>query len=248
MRRITTILGRANEKTLVLLDEVGAGTDPAEGSALGHAIVDELDSLGTLAVVTTHLGELKSIAFSNPRVRNANVEFDLESLKPLYRLRIGEAGRSHALTIARRLNLPGHVVDRADEYLKRESPQGADLFDDLQRLRADAERARQEALTAQADARRLQEELEKALAEQRNRDLKAQELHAARERLKVGDRVVVPRLGYDRPGRIAKVDVKKRTVSVSIGHMKWDAQLDEVIPLEDSSPIPTPKPQYREPR
>ncbi|MBI1323899.1 hypothetical protein GC170_12050 [bacterium] len=248
MKRITTILGRADDRTLVLLDEVGAGTDPAEGSALGRAIVDELDSLGVLAVVTTHLGELKSIALANPRVRNANVEFDLESLKPLYRVRIGEAGRSHALTIARRLNLPGHVVDRAEEYLKQESPGGSAEFDDLQRLRADAEKARQEALTAQADARRLQEELEKALAEQRGKDLKAQELQAARERLKVGDRVVVPRLGYDRPGRIAKVDAKKRVVSVSIGHMKWDAQLDEVIPLEDSLPLPGPKPQYREPR
>lgn len=248
MKRITTILGRADDRTLVLLDEVGAGTDPAEGSALGRAIVDELDSLGVLAVVTTHLGELKSIALANPRVRNANVEFDLESLKPLYRVRIGEAGRSHALTIARRLNLPGHVVDRAEEYLKQESPGGTAEFDDLQRLRADAEKARQEALTAQADARRLQEELEKALAEQRGKDLKAQELQAARERLKVGDRVVVPRLGYDRPGRIAKVDAKKRVVSVSIGHMKWDAQLDEVIPLEDSPPLPGPKPQYREPR
>jgi len=248
MKRITTILTRADEKTLVLLDEVGAGTDPAEGSALGRAIVDELDSLGALAVVTTHLGELKSIAMANPRVRNANVEFDLESLKPLYRLRIGEAGRSHALTIARRLSLPGHVVDRAQDYLNQAGTGPSAEFDDLQRLRADAEKARQDALTAQADARRLQEELEKALAEQRGRDLKAQELQAARERLKPGDRVVVPRLGYDRPGRIAKVDSKKRTVSVSIGHMKWDAQLDEVIPLEDTPPIPPPKPQYREPR
>jgi len=248
MKRMTAILGRADEKTLVLLDEVGAGTDPAEGSALGRAIVDEIDALGALAVVTTHLGELKSIAMANPRVRNANVEFDLESLKPLYRLRIGEAGRSHALTIARRLNLPGHVVDRANEYLSQSGTQSTTEFDDLQRLRADAEKSRQDALTAQADARRLQEELEKALAEQRNRDLKAQELQAARERLKVGDRVVVPRLGYDRPGRIAKVDVKKRTVSVSIGHMKWDAQLDELIPLEDSSPLTSPKPQYRDPR
>ncbi len=248
MKRITTILGRADERTLVLLDEVGAGTDPAEGSALGRAIVDELDSLGVLAVVTTHLGELKTIALANPRVRNANVEFDLDSLKPLYRVRIGEAGRSHALTIARRLHLPGHVVDRAEEYLRQESPGGTAEFDDLQRLRAEAEKARQEALAAQADARRLQEELEKALAEQRGKDLKAQELQAARERLKVGDRVVVPRLGYDRPGRIAKVDAKKRVVSVSIGHMKWDAQLDEVIPLEDTPPLPGPKPQYRDPR
>jgi dsDNA-specific endonuclease/ATPase MutS2 len=248
MKRVTAILGKATERTLVLLDEVGAGTDPAEGSALGRAIVDELDALGCLAVVTTHLGELKSIAFGNSRVRNANVEFDLESLKPLYHLRIGEAGRSHALTIARRLKLPGHVVDRAEEFLKQASPLSSAAFDDVQKLRVEAEKARQEALGAQADAKRLQEELEKALAEQRGRDRKAQELHESRERLKVGDRVVVPRLGYDRPGRVAKIDLKKRTLSISIGHMKWDAQVDEVIPLEDSPPIPPPKPQYRDPR
>ena len=248
MRRITTILSKATEKTLVMLDEVGAGTDPAEGAALGRAIVDELDNHGCLSVVTTHLGELKSIAFTNARVRNANVEFDLESLKPLYHLRIGEAGRSHALAIARRLQLPGHVVDRAEAFLKQASPLSNAAFDDLQSLRLDAEKARQEALAAQADAKRLKEELEKALAEQRGRDRKADDLKAARELLKIGDRVVIPRLGYDRPGRISKIDLKKRTLSVAIGHMKWDASIDEIIPLEDAEPTVPLKPQYRDPR
>lgn len=248
MRRITAILKQASEKTLVLLDEVGAGTDPAEGAALGRAIVDELDSHGCLAVVTTHLGELKSIAFTNARVRNANVEFDLESLKPLYHLRIGEAGRSHALAIARRLQLPGHVVDRAENFLKQGSPLSSSAFDDLQALRLEAEKARQEALAAQADAKRLKEELEKALAEQRGRDRKAEDLRVARELLKVGDRVVIPRLGFDRPGRIAKIDLKKRSVSVAIGHMKWDATIDELVPLEDTEPTVPLKPQYRDPR
>lgn len=248
MRRMTTILQSTTEKTLVLLDEVGAGTDPAEGSALGRAIVDELDSIGCLAVVTTHLGELKTIAFGNPRVRNANVEFDVESLKPLYHLRIGEAGQSHALAIARRLKLPGHVVDRAEDFLKKSSGFSSQEFDNLQALRLEAEKARQEALQAQTDSRRLQEELEKALAEQRGRDRKAEELKAARENLKVGDRVVIPRVGYDRPGIIAKIDFKKRTSLISIGHMKWDANIDELIPLTDTMPIPSPKPQYRDPR
>lgn len=248
MRRITTILNKTTEKTLVLLDEVGAGTDPAEGAALGRAIVDELDNHGCMAVITTHLGEMKTIAFGNPRVRNANVEFDLESLKPLYHVRIGEAGRSHALAIARRLQLPGHVVDRAENYLKQASPLSSAAFDDLQSLRLEAERARQEALAAQSDTRRLQVELEKALAEQRGRDRKADELKAARELLKVGDRVVIPRVGYDRPGRVAKIDFKKRSASISIGHMKWDATIDELIPIEDGEPQMPSKPQYRDPR
>jgi DNA mismatch repair protein MutS2 len=248
MKRLTAILQSATPATLVLLDEMGAGTDPAEGAALGRSIIDELDLIGSLAVVTTHLGEMKMIAFGNSRVRNANVEFDLESLRPLYHLRIGEAGRSHALTIARRLNLPGHVVDRAEAFLNQGGNSSGKELEDLQKLRLDAERARQEALTAQAEAQRLKTELEKALEEQRTRDRNAEQLNKARELLKVGDRVVVPRLGYDRPGRIAKIDLKKRAVSVSIGHMKWDAQLDEVIPIDDLTPQASPKPQYKEPR
>ena len=246
MRRITAILNKTTPRTLVLLDEVGAGTDPAEGAALGRAIVDEIDSLGSLAMITTHLGEMKTIAFGNARVRNANVEFDLESLKPLYHLRIGEAGKSHALAIARRLQLPAHLVDRAENYLKAASPADSSAFEDLQALRLEAEKARQEALKAQSDARRLQEELEKALAEQRGRDRKAEELKAARELLKIGDRVVIPRLGYDRPGRVAKIDFKKRSASIAIGHMKWDATIDELLPLEDAEPTLPTKPQYRD--
>ncbi len=248
MKRMTAILNQASERTLVLLDEMGAGTDPAEGASLGRSIIDELDNISCLAVVTTHLGEMKSIAFGNSRVRNANVEFDLESLRPLYHLRIGEAGKSHALAIARRLNLPGHVVDRAENFLNAGATGSGKELDDLQKLRLDAEKARQEALTAQAEAHRLKTELEKALEEQRTRDRNAEELKKARELLKIGDRVVVPRLGYDRPGRIAKIDLKKRAVSVSIGHMKWDAQLDEVLPIDDISPTASPKPQYKEPR
>jgi DNA mismatch repair protein MutS2 len=140
------------------------------------------------------------------------------------------------------------VVDRAENYLKQASPLSSAAFDDLQALRLEAEKARQEALTAQSDARRLQVELEKALAEQRGRDRKADELKAARELLKVGDRVVIPRVGYDRPGRVAKIDFKKRSASISIGHMKWDATIDELIPIEDGEPQMPSKPQYRDPR
>ncbi|MFM7593922.1 MAG: MutS-related protein, partial [Isosphaeraceae bacterium] len=248
MKRMTAILQSAGQRTLVLLDEMGAGTDPAEGAALGRSIVDELDNIGCLAVVTTHLGEMKSIAFGNSRVRNANVEFDLESLRPLYHLRIGEAGKSHALAIARRLQLPEHVVDRAEDFINAAGGTSLKEMEDVQKLRLEAEKARQEALTAQAEAQRLKTELEKALEEQRTRDLSNEKLKQARERIKVGDRVVVPRLGYDRPGRIAKIDLKKRAVSVSIGHMKWDAQLDELLPIDDIGPPVSPKPQYKEPR
>src|SRR5262249_41873780 len=102
MSRIASILRTADGDSLVLLDERGAGTDPTEGAALGRAILDGLDRLGCRAMVTTHLGDLKTYAFSNERAENAAVEFDVETLRPTYRLHIGQFGMSNALKIARR--------------------------------------------------------------------------------------------------------------------------------------------------
>src|SRR3954468_14995128 len=157
IRRVTEILGHATSKSLVMLDELGAGTDPAEGAALGRAILDELDSIGCRAIVTTHIGDLKTYAFTNPRAENAAVEFDLETLRPRYRLHIGDIGQSNALQIARRLNLPEHIVARATEYLERSRGQDLPELAIVQKLRKDAEEARQAALAAQAEAERSRE-------------------------------------------------------------------------------------------
>src|SRR5205085_7902084 len=119
MSRIAGILKTADAKSLVLLDELGAGTDPTEGAALGRAILDQLDGIGCLAMVTTHLGDLKTYAFNNDRAENAAVEFNVETLRPTYHLHIGQYGMSNALKIARRLKLPRELLRRAHRYLKR---------------------------------------------------------------------------------------------------------------------------------
>src|SRR5262249_3938247 len=97
--RISYILKNADQRSLVLLDELGAGTDPVEGAALGRAILDQLDHIACRAMVTTHLGDLKTYAFHNDRAENAAVEFDTETLLPTYRLHIGQYGMSNALKI-----------------------------------------------------------------------------------------------------------------------------------------------------
>jgi DNA mismatch repair protein MutS2 len=249
VRRVSEVVRTATERSLVLLDELGAGTDPAEGAALGRAILDELDSLGCLAIVTTHIGDLKTYALTNPRAENAAVEFDLETLRPRYRLHIGDIGQSNALQIARRLDLPAHLVDRASEYLRHARGDDLPELEALQRLRKEAEDARQAALTAQAEAERTREALERRLADlQRQTELDAR-TEEARARLQPGDRVVVPRFGYDRPGRVVKLDPRKKMAVVAIGQMKWDVPIAELIPqLPNEPPKGRPAPARPVPR
>ena len=230
IRRVSAIFSKATERSLVMMDEMGAGTDPAEGAALGRSILDELDSVGCLSIVTTHIGDLKTYAFSNPRSENAAVEFDLETLRPRYRLHIGDIGQSNAMQIARRLNLPEHLVARAARYLEEgQGGQNPDLAI-VQKLRKDAEDARQAALVAQSEAERSREALNQRLGDLQRQAESDARITEARARLQAGDRVVVPRFGYDRPGRVVKIDPKKRVATVSIGVMKWDVPIDELIP------------------
>jgi DNA mismatch repair protein MutS2 len=161
-------------QALVLLDEIGAGTDPAEGTALARAIIETLHQRGVCTAVTTHYSELKALAFTHPGIENASVEFDEETLRPTYRLLIGTPGRSNALVIASRLGLPAPIVERARGYLSREQ---ADLGRVIQRvemeraaLAEEREAAARERLEAGRARARTEDESRRA-AEERRRSL-----------------------------------------------------------------------------
>lgn len=115
--QIRRVLDAAQPGTLVLLDELGAGTDPVEGACLGIAILEALLERGALVVATTHLDAIKAYAYSHPRIENGCVEFDLDTLRPLYKLLIGLSGRSHGLAIAARVGLPAGVIRQAERLL-----------------------------------------------------------------------------------------------------------------------------------
>lgn len=228
MTRVAHILKTADAQSLVLLDELGAGTDPVEGAALGRAILDELDQLGCRAMVTTHLGDLKTYAFHNARAENAAVEFNDETLQPTYRLLIGQFGMSNALKIARRLNVPRELLKRARRYLRRRQRKSADLVH-LQRKREEAEQARQQALLAEHAASRQRAEYEQKMADLERQAKEAEALRAARSKLQPGDLVNVPK--YDKQGRIVRIDVKKNVAVVSLGLGQWEVTLEEVFPI-----------------
>ncbi len=170
---ITNIVGfldELGEDTLVLFDELGAGTDPVEGAALAVAVIEEARSLGAKVAATTHYAELKTYAMMEPGVENASCEFDVETLRPTYRLLIGIPGKSNAFAISRRLGMPEHIIQHASERIDRQNVQFEDVLARLERQRQEMEQAKEEAqrLQAQAQADAAQSaELRRQLESQR---------------------------------------------------------------------------------
>ena len=135
LTNIVAILQQANERSLVIFDELGAGTDPQEGSALAMAILNHLLTNNIVTFVATHYPELKTFAHNTPAVTNASLEFDVATLRPTYRLTIGLPGRSNALAIASRLGLPDHIIQDARQGISPENLKADKLLDDIRRER-----------------------------------------------------------------------------------------------------------------
>lgn len=175
MQKIIRMLAGLGPGCLLLLDELGAGTDPEEGAALARAIIDHVLDAGCLAVATTHYSELKSYAHSTPGVRNASVEFDVATLSPTYRLLVGLPGRSNALAIARRLGMPDGIVRRAEADVDPHSRALDEMLLQIQAERDAAAAARARAEQQLQETRARATELERELAEARDRREEAAE-------------------------------------------------------------------------
>jgi len=176
MRQIVRIMERTGDATLVLLDELGSGTDPAEGAALAAAILDGLLSKAGHVVATTHLGELKGFAFARSRAENASLQFDTATLQPTYRLLMGTPGSSNALAIAQRLGMPKKVTAQAKDLLGQDADQTSRLINEVQKIRQVAEQRRQEADLALQQARQMKDQIG-----QQVRDLQEQQQRLRRQ-------------------------------------------------------------------
>ncbi len=164
LRNILSFLPDVDHRTLVLLDELGAGTDPAEGSALARAVLEAFRGRRATVFVATHYPELKLYAHNTPGVRNASMEFDVETLAPTYRLTIGLPGRSNAFAIARRLGMPESIVRQAQGMISGEELRAEDMLSDLHNLRIQEAQARDEARELRQEAESLREDLRRRLS------------------------------------------------------------------------------------
>jgi DNA mismatch repair protein MutS2 len=163
LTNIISMLGKIDDRTLVILDELGAGTDPQEGSALARSIIQYLLRKDACAVITTHYSELKSFAYVTPGVQNASVEFNVETLSPTYRLIIGLPGRSNALAIASRLGLPAEIIEEAQQMVAPEEVQVDAMLVQIQHERDEARDARLETARLRAETEAARDELARRL-------------------------------------------------------------------------------------
>ncbi|WP_419509204.1 endonuclease MutS2 [Candidatus Allofournierella excrementavium] len=181
MKKITGILDNAFKGSLVLLDELGAGTDPAEGAALAVSIIEQLRIQGALVMATTHYSELKVFALETAGVVNASCEFDVESLRPTYKLSVGVPGKSNAFLISEKLGLPARVIQRAQTHLASDDKRLDDVLAQLDDLKLQLKESQDEAEKAKAKAEKMLEKAREkcdALVRQGETELEAARLKA----------------------------------------------------------------------
>ena len=237
LKRQLDMLSRAGDHCLILIDELGAGTDPEEGAAIGRAILEELLQQRSRCVVTTHIGALKTVPLMHDRAENGCVEFDQESLRPSYHLRIGVPGFSNAINIAQRLGMPRRLVHSARGFLSREGKALKAAMEGTVTAKRQAEEARSAAQDAAraADEARDQAEQQRAKLERQQADFNLWLQRVVH--LRPGDAVRVR--DFDRDGRVVRVRLDMQRCEVDVGAFTVEVPLGDVMPPQ--TPVPPPR-------
>ena len=244
---IIKILEDVTPNSLVLMDELGAGTDPVEGAALAIAIIERLRKIGCKTIATTHYAEIKMYALQTPGVENASCEFDVASLKPTYRLLTGVPGRSNAFAISQRLGMREDIIERAGELISNENARFEDVVSKLeesrQAMEKELEQLRSDRLAAQA-YRREAEEMRKRVEAEKTREV---------EQAKAESRRIIEKVNYQAQQLLDELDeIKKQKNSENFADLaaRARAQVKSGVNTlyETADPIEEKKQTYKLPR
>lgn len=242
IENIKKILKYAGEKSLVLIDELGAGTDPQEGSSLAIAIIEELIEKKARVIITSHMERIKNMAFQYPLIKNAMVDFDLKNLAPRYKLMIGVTGKSYALEIASRLGIPSHVVEKAKQY-SYFGQKDERLEDTLEKLNKEVKKNFNEARKFENFSKNLEkkaEELylkEKELKEIEN-SIKRKEGGAILDQIKSVRKKLIKMIEEAKAGDLNKLKEKARELE-GLSSFTKEMVREEKVEEESKEPAPT---------
>ncbi len=238
MKNISKILSKITEKSLVLFDELGAGTDPAEGAALAMSILEELRRRRIRTIVTSHYAELKAYSLSHGGAENASVEFDVQSLKPTYKLMVGVPGNSNAFLISQKLGLEKHLIDRARSYVNEDSRKLDKVLTNAEEYRASAQATRSEAEQLKLEITKLKKKIEKeekAIEQERERLIKeaTREAEKIKENaLKETERIIAELKKLQESGNDSAI-FKARELKKKINVKKDESYLSEPVAGEE---------------
>ena len=250
LKNVKEILEAVTKNSLVLLDELGSGTDPIEGAAFAMAVIDYLNEKKCKSFITTHYSQVKAYGYNEEGIETASMEFNTDTLSPTYRLLVGIPGESNALTIAQRMGLPESIISKAREYISEDNKKVEKMIENIKTKSAYEEaekmmnemRAKASALVEKIqheeknkeDAKQIQKNLNMlstALREEKNKTVEVVKKIKTKVNFKVGDRVFVKSINQF--ANILKINTSKESASVQAGILKLEVPFDEIKIVEE---------------
>jgi DNA mismatch repair protein MutS2 len=239
LRQIVKVLEHADQDTLVLLDEIGVGTDPEEGTALALAVLETLTERRVRTVATTHYGALKVFAHDRPGIENASLEFDRQTLRPTYRFHLGIPGSSYALEIANRLGMQPAVLKRATDILGPDTKETAELIEDLKERVVFYQQKSTQLLKQQEELEQLTQSYREKLADVRQEEgcIREKAYHDAEAILAQANATVERVIAEIRKGQASKEIIKEAHRVLDEQTSRVKKHLQAIAPKEQSSPV-----------